>query len=665
MAANSINVYAPASPNQYPYTIGVNFTEEITTELEANNKSKISAKATFYGKNIRFSGTGGTLAVYWFDNNKYQNGVLVASQTISTTANGVTYAASGTIEVEHDIDGKLQGYAKTIWTKTANNSYVPPSTNVDTGWQNLTSIARATKINDVVATIGKETNISWTKANPNFTHTLSYTFGDVTEIIGENLVDNFLWTPNAKLYQYLPTKSGEGILTLTTYNGEVKIGNDRTAKLTLLANEEEVKAEIIEKKAFDTNEITKSLTGDDSILVIYKSTPIVEMIFKTKEYSTATKLVINGLELPLHNYELLEDGKTTQYTFMTGYGETMTNNFNIEITDSRGFVTKDIIINEFVNYIPLSATSTFKRTAPTTGEVAVNFNGIYFNKSFGKEENELYISYAYKKNNEEEYSTPISLTKDVDFRIINNKFISGNGEEPSFVNLIPNFDYRYVYNIQLYVSDKVSTLPPITATVAKGISVFWWNEDSLTVNGDVFLADKEGNNPKPIPKIENEFIESEVDGYSANYINNLIKPSFAQMWTNGSGEFSTQEKVDFWAGGTIIEEGDFVCEPEYGRILIPAGSAKRVEMFAHCAGGDYALIDLRLTNGSRVSQNRAIIQSDGNRYWSQPVANMIVEIADTTKDSYLEMYVGGYNATFLMNTGFGNQSSFMGVRKLS
>ena len=141
--------------------------------------------------------------------------------------------------------------------------------------------------------------------------------------------------------------------------------------------------------------------------------------------------------------------------------------------------------------------------------------------------------------------------------------------------------------------------------------------------------------------------------------------SFAQMWTNGSASFTTQEKVNFWTGGTIVEEGDFVCEPANGRIKIPAGSAKCVEIFAHCAGGDYALIDLRLTNGTSVWQNRTIFQSGGNKYWSQPVANMIVKITDTTQDSYLEMYVGGYNSTFLMNSGFGEQATFMGVKKIS
>ena len=292
MASNSINVYAPASPSKYPYTIGVNFTEEITDELKTNNKSKISASATLYGKNIRYDGTGGTLAVYWFDNNKNPNGVLVASQTIKSPSMGVTYSASGTIEVEHDNDGKLQGYAKTIWTKTSSNSYVPPSTNVDTGWQTLTSIARATRINDFTATIGEPIKFTWSRASESFTHELKLVFNGKIITIGTNLENEVEWTPDESLYQKLESASDTGTLGLTTYNGDTQVGSTQMGTLTLNAKQSVAEPVFITKKAIDTNATTKALTGNENTLVFYKSNTNFVLEFSTREYATATKVII-------------------------------------------------------------------------------------------------------------------------------------------------------------------------------------------------------------------------------------------------------------------------------------------------------------------------------------------------------------------------------------
>lgn len=665
MASNSINVYAPASPSKYPYTIGVNFTEEITDELKTNNKSRITPSATLYGKNIRYDGTGGTLAVYWFDNNKNQNGVLVASQAIANTSMGVTYTVSGSIDVEHDNDGKLQGYAKTIWTKTSSNSYVPPSTNVDTGWQTLTSIARATKINDFTATIGEPIKFTWSRASESFTHELKLVFNGKIITIGTNLENEVEWTPDESLYQNLESASDTGTLGLTTYNGDTQVGSTQMGTLTLNAKQSVAEPVFITKKAIDTNETTKALTGNENILVFYKSNTNFVLEFSTREYATATKVIIENVEYEVPEGTLQSDGKTTNYSMNIDLGTTMRNNFNISVTDTRGFTIKDLVVNDnYILYIPLDCNSSFKRVAPTTGDVGALFNGNYYNGSFGSKSNTFKITYKYKKKNDTNYSSPITLTNGTHYNISGNKYYSGETTTASAITLPTNFDYRSVYECVMYVEDALTSIP-INFLVVKGVPIFWWTGEKVVVNGDLYVADNDGNNMTLVPKVVQEYLDSQEKVYSCEYINQITKPSFAQMWTNGSKQFSTQEKVDFWTSGKVIEEGDFVCEPEYGRILIPAGSAKNVEIFAHSAGGSYASIDLRLTNGTKVWENRTIIQSAGNTYWSGPIANMIIQIEDTTKDSYLEMYAGGYNSTFSMNEGFGSEATFMGARKLS
>ena len=500
MASNSINVYAPASPSKYPYTIGANFTESITEDLKNNNKSRITASATLYGKNINYAGTGGTLAIYWYDNNKHTNGTLVASQAIANTSMGVTYTVSGSLDVEHDTDGKLQGYAKAVWTKTASNSYVPPSTNVDTGWQTLTSIARATKIDNFIATIGEPVVFSWTKASANFTHELKLNFKEETIVIGTNLIDNVEWTPDASFYNKLTSKNEDGTLSLTTYNNGVQVGTTQTSTLTLNAKKSVAGPTFTTKKAIDINSTTKTLTGNENILVFFKSQTQLNLVFNTREYATASKLVVNNVEYEIPAGVLQSDKKTTKYTINLDLGTTMANNFNVAITDSRGFVLSDLIINDFVNYIPLDCNSTFKRLGPTSGDVAATFNGNYFNQSFGAKSNTIKITYKYKKKSEETYSSELTLTKGTHYNVSGNKYCSGKSTTASAITLPTNFDYRFVYDGILYVKDELSIIP-VNFIVVKGVPIFWWNGEKVVINGDLELADNDGSNAINVSEI--------------------------------------------------------------------------------------------------------------------------------------------------------------------
>ena len=358
----------------------------------------------------------------------------------------------------------------------------------------LETIPRTTKLTDKTGTIGEELNITWSKASSNFRHKLTYSFGDIeNEVLGENLVDNFTWTPSTDLYQYIKDKSsGEGTLTLTTYSGTTVIGSS-TAKLTLNVKDDETTKPIIENALlFDGNEYTKSLTGDNQTLIIGQSTAVLGLNFKTQEYASVVSLKINGIEQPF---------EVTQHdTYQTGvasitYEKVTTNTFNIVITDSRGFTNEEYIItNDKIDYIDLDCLPTFKRIQPTTGEVGLEFDGKYFNNTFGEVNNSLKISYAYKIKEDENYSDEVLLVRDVDYKIIDNTFHSGDSSYKSEINLGAIFDYKKVYNFVLYVEDALTRLV-INALVVKGIPIFWWNGEKVTINGDLYLADEDGNNP--------------------------------------------------------------------------------------------------------------------------------------------------------------------------
>lgn len=366
----------------------------------------------------------------------------------------------------------------------------------------LETIPRATKITDQIATIGEQIKIGWTKASSNFRHKLTYSFGSITnEVLGENLVDGYNWEVPDKLYQYFTSEpSGFGTLYLTTYKNGDQIGATQSAKITINANQVDAEPEVEDATLKDINSSTIELTGDDSKYVLNQSKIFMTLSFNTRKFATVKNLNIDGNDIDVNQ---LSQGQQTQdgsmnYGIQYEYGTLTNKSILVNITDSRNFsVTYTLTINEadLINYIPLDAVVNFKRIAPTTGEVGLEFNGNYFNGSFGEENNDLEISYKYKKSNEIEYSNEFTLIKDTDYKISQNTYYSGVGASKQQIKLAPNFDYKSQYDLQLTISDKLTTLPTINVIITKGIPIFWWNGEKVTINGDLYIADADGNNP--------------------------------------------------------------------------------------------------------------------------------------------------------------------------
>lgn len=497
MASKTETIYASAS-NKYGYVLGTSFTETVVEDLKASNKTKVTTKASFSGKDINFSGGNNTLDIYWYDNNKNSSGKKVASKTITSTTRGVTYTAEGTIEVEHNSDGTLKGYAKAVWTKVGSSSYIPASTSLSTDETSLTTLPRESSIENKTGTIGTEMTISWIRASESFTHTLEIAFGEKTYTYSDLGVST-TWTPPTELYKYLTGSSGEGTLTLKTYNGTSQIGVSKTATLTLYPDKEATKPTLDEHTIKDINATTKALTGNEKTIVAHKSLVNVGLWIYTKEYAKAKKIIFNNTEITIPSGTTQSDGKTTLYLVEFDIGNIASDTFTLSVTDTRDItLTEEIKAQGFVQYVPLDISSSFKRIAPTTGEVGVEFSGNYFNGSFGSQSNSLSIGFKYKKKSEDTYSSLISLTNNTDYKIDGNTYHSGSGSSKTTIKLNAVFDYRYVYDVQFVVSDKATTLPTINVVIAKGIPIFWWNDKKVVVNGELYVADENGENLKLI-----------------------------------------------------------------------------------------------------------------------------------------------------------------------
>lgn len=395
---------------------------------------------------------------------------------------------SYSVPIEHNADG-----SKTInvsWSFTGGDTSSQYNPNGSIGIDfTMQTIPRATKLAEQTFTINTAGTISWTKASSSFTHTLTYEFGTLSGTIGTGKVDSVEWTPPNTFYEQLKNStSGTGKLFLTTYNGSTKIGDTQEAKLTINVKESEVKPTIDTFSVRDENSATKALTGDNSVLVLNKSTAFITLTFSVKKYATVKSVTINGKTINVSAGTTDSNGNTS-YGATTDIGVATTGTFNVVINDSRSYNVTKSITNDIVNYVPLTAVTTFKRITPTGGQVGLTFNGNYFNGSFGASSNTLEISYKYKKSTDSTYTT-INLVNNTDYKISGNTYYSGTGSSKQTITLAPTFDYKTQYDVQVVIKDKLTTLPTINAVISKGIPIMWWNGEKVQVNGELKVSNK-------------------------------------------------------------------------------------------------------------------------------------------------------------------------------
>lgn len=494
MASNSTTLY-PSSG--YGYTLYCGFSEESLTETQiTSNKTKINANGYIKANGTYWSTSYvSSLVLYWHDNKNNTDVEIARNEFKGFSSTSDSKSVSASFEIEHKSDGTLSGYVWIQFNKGSTTSvYAPASGSVATALTALTTIPRATKLSNKTGTIGNAMSITWSKASSAFTHKLTYKFSTASGTIGTNLTDGVEWTPPESFYELIKSSAkGEGTLYLTTYNGSTQIGDTQTATLTIYPDEDESNPVITEKSIRDENATTKALTGDLSVLVLHNSLAFITLVFNTRKYATAKSVTVNGVAMEISEGTLQSDEMTTQYVVQQDVGKATSATFKIKITDSRGFVKEDTITADIVNYIPLDCNAKIRRTNPTTGEISLEFEGNYFNASFGDANNSLSVSYAYKKKSDTSYSSEVILVKDTNYKISSNAYYSGVGSSKTEIVLDDLMDYKNEYNVVLYIEDALTKLI-VNLDVLKGIPIIWWNGEAFHINGDVYVADENGEN---------------------------------------------------------------------------------------------------------------------------------------------------------------------------
>ena len=485
------------------------------------NRYELMAEATEETYSVADNTSRVAVYLYMRRTNVSSNGAWNNSQTPWTiTIDGQEFSGTSSWDTRNTSDWQILGGAtkviqhntdgsKTITISAYHNSQNTTAgvgTASGSGTFELTKIPRASTIKATDANIGSISSIYITAADTSFSHTITYKFGSQSGTVATNPQQNpYPFTVPTSFYKEIPD-SPEGIVTLTctTYSNGQAIGTSQTTfKASVNANDNKPN---VDGSLIDSNQKTVDLTGstaDNVILVKYRSTAKITPSVSAKNNASIKEIRVDGIKVEGSYIEFLNVQKTS---------------FEIIATDSRGFPNSKILTpNQVVEYIPLTLSARFYRVAATSSEVKLKYEGNYFDNTFGKEENALSLSWAYKLKKDTDYIPGGILTP----TISNNKY---GGE----VSLGTTFDYQQQYDFIMYVSDKLTSLN-FPQPVQKGEPIYDYGVDSegnnyVFVNGNLYVK---GDTNKV----------NGIDSSNANFEEIELKP--VTLYDNSSGTNGT------------------------------------------------------------------------------------------------------------------------------
>lgn len=515
---------------------------------------------------INISG-GGT---QWYDTycKAIVNGSVVFNENKSWSS-AVFPAKDGSVggyiyNIPHDSEGRasvsfyIEGYSEVYDTKSASGSLT------------LTTIPRATPAPNITCDVENTTSFTLTPY-ANFSHSVSISFGTINKYLktdgtlsnSEVKYDTNIrtWNFNAdkSYYKQFNKKSGQGSITVRTYSGSTLVGS-KSGTLTVVANQA-LCSPVITGTVIDTNETTKALTGNENVIIKYKSTPRVttqiQITSPNDDNSTLSYLQVAGNNISDLTQRVFDVQNPTQ------------NSFIIKAINSRDYSTETPLTASagFIDYIlPTITITSAKRTEPTTGDAIIEYKGDWFNGNFSENvPNTLTLTWKYKEKGQTAYTNGGTLTPTVK----DNTF-SGT------INVDGLFNYLKQYDVIIVVEDKLTSIDSAVVNIPRGFPIFWWSENFVDILGELRIN---GNNPFLYSKYET-VIGRWIDGKPIyRKVIQSISPISLNTWSALSPILNLDTLVNMY-GFLIGADGRrlSINNPESGAVIATSYLSGHIEM---------------------------------------------------------------------------------------
>lgn len=316
-------------------------------------------------------------------------------------------------------------------------------------------MATISTITATTAVIGEGMTINIQKASPRYTHTIEYAFGDTNGTIATKTAKTQLyWTVPADLVYQIPNDTtGTIVLYCYTYEGDREVGYNY------------ILVDITVPESAKLSVSLDCVEADSKVAALGNGAYRNYFLKHTSDVSyTINAESPSGAEIV--SYSITNGGVT--YTSATGVFKNVSDPyFYVICTDSRGMVTNERFYHTLYDYIRLTCNLAIKEVDPEDGIITMSISGNFFNKNFYnasvalKNTMTLRVDCVDKQGN--------TITKTVTPTFSGNTYTA----EVSFEDI----DYRAVYDVTGYASDKLMDVQSKTVSVA-GKPIFdWSNED--------------------------------------------------------------------------------------------------------------------------------------------------------------------------------------------
>lgn len=349
------------------------------------------------------------------------------------TQNGVMILSGTVTDIEHDSSGKVKNNTISFsWTGSGFN----PSNVSASGTYTTSTIPRATPAPKFTATVGTSMYIKISpKASDTFYHRIHLTIGgtgywlksdgsittdwDGYYTFGKTVTSMKFNTPTS-LYQNFTGKSTTGTIKVYTYKRSLnltggytysQIGSTTSNSFTLNCNATKC-TPVISGTVVDTNTTTVSLTQNENDLIANASyatiTPTITSISDTDDIDTTIQyMYIDGVQFSGTTVTIAQPNKKS---------------FTLRVINSRGYPAEYNVVasGELIPYTPLTFnTISLQRPEPTTGEVAIEYDGNYYKGDFKAApepiSNKLTLSWVYREANTNEWLNTTEVLTSVDY----------------------------------------------------------------------------------------------------------------------------------------------------------------------------------------------------------------------------------------------------------
>ena len=479
MASNSRSTTL-YSNNGYGFTLTASFNENSTDT--ANNTSNITCTATFSASNSNWqTGSPSTLTIYWHDNRENYDR-YVASISFAGISTWETKTTSGTINVTHNNDGNLSGYAYAYFDKGGTTTgWACNSGGIATDWTALIKINRyptltsGTNFNDTQ-------NPVYTISNQDTTHTVRVKIeaGGNTQLITRDLAKGY----NGK-YTLELTEAERNTLRALTPNSKTLTVRETVCAMSgnteLSASFKDYTMTVVDATPTltatyeDTNNTTIAITDNNQLIIRNNSTLQIDVSNATAyKYATLSsiKVLLNGT-----TYSGTLSGGSATFNIGT---INVANNVTatVQLTDSRGFIGTQNLNIQVLDWQVPSAIISLQRHNNFYSETDINVNAEY---SSLDNKNTITIKVRQKKVSDTTYSSYTTLQ---------------DGVTQQFT-----LDNNYAWNIQVLITDKLGSttynqildrgIPIVFFDRLKrslGVNCFPNDDESLEVDGDNILT---------------------------------------------------------------------------------------------------------------------------------------------------------------------------------